>query len=90
MALSRGLNANLLRRWVVEAERTGTLAVADGSGAPSEPAEQNASFVPVVLPSRATDAPIHIKIRRGSSTVSVVWPAGAAHECALLLRELMR
>ena len=88
VALSRGLNANLLRRWVVEAERTGTLAVADGSGAPSEPAEQNASFVPVV--SRGTDAPIHIKIRRGSSTVSVEWPASAARECALLLRELMR
>ena len=89
-ALSRGLNANLLRRWVVEAERTGTLTVTESAVAPSEPAEQNASFVPVALPSRPTDAPIHIKIRRGSSTVSIEWPASAARECALLLRELMR
>ena len=90
VALSRGLNANLLRRWVVEAERTGTLAIAQGPVAPSEPVEHNASFVPVPLPPRATEAPIHIKIRRGSSTVSVEWPASAARECALLLRELMR
>ena len=89
-ALSRGLNANLLRRWVVEAERTGTLAVTEGPIAPSEVAEHNASFVPVALPPRTTETPITIKIRRGSSTVSVEWPASAARECALLLRELMR
>jgi transposase-like protein len=90
VALSRGLNANLLRRWVVEAERTGALAVAEGPVAPGEPAEHTAGFVPVALPSRTTDAPIRIKIRRGPSSVSVEWPASAAHECALLLRELMR
>lgn len=89
-ALTRGLNANLLRRWVVESERTGTLAVTGTPVAPSEPAEDKASFVPVALPSRMPETPIHIKIRRGSSTVSVEWPASAAHECALLLRELMR
>ena len=90
VALSRGLNANLLRRWVVESERTGTLAVTEAAVAPSEPAEGKARFVPVALPSRTTEAPIHIKIRRGSSTVSVEWPSSAARECALLLRELMR
>ena len=89
-ALARGLNANLLRRWVVESERTGKLAVATGSVAPSEAAERNAGFVAVALASGTTDSPIHIKIRRGSSTVSVEWPASAARECALLLRELMR
>ena len=89
-ALARGLNANLLRRWVVEAERTGTLSKAEGSAAPSEAAEQNASFLPVALSSSPTEATIHIKISRGSSTVSVEWPASAARECALLLRELMR
>jgi transposase-like protein len=89
-ALSRGLNANLLRRWVVEAERTGTLAVTEGPIAPSEAAEHNGSFVPVALAPRTTETPIQIKIRRGSSTLSVEWPASAARECALLLRELMR
>ena len=89
-ALARGLNANLLRRWVVEAERTGTLAVAEGSAASSAAAEHNASFLPVALPSSTPEAAIHIKISRGSSTVSVEWPAAAAHECALLLRELVR
>jgi transposase len=89
-ALARGLNANLLRRWVVEAERTGTPAVTDGSVASSAAAEHNASFLPVALSSGTPEAAIHIKISRGSSTVRVEWPASAARECALLLRELMR
>ena len=32
VALSRGLNANLLRRWVIEAERTGSVRVSARGG----------------------------------------------------------
>jgi transposase-like protein len=89
-ALARGLNANLLRRWVQEAERTGSVPVAARSTAPSVALESTKSFLPVALSSSPTEGAIRIEVRRGSSTVSVQWPASAARECALLLRELMR
>ena len=85
----RGLNANLLRRWVLQTER-GTLLVPTRSAAPSAPVESPSGFGPVALSSTATEAAIRIEVRRGSSTVSVEWPASAARACALLLRELMR
>jgi transposase len=89
VALARGLNANLLRRWVLQAER-GTLLVPTRSTMPSVPLESAGGFVPVKIPPTATAAAIRIEVRRGSSTVSIEWPASAAQECALLLRELMR
>ena len=89
VALARGLNANLLRRWVLQAER-GALLVPTRSMAPSAAAENPGGFLPVALSSSATEAAIRIEVRRGASTVSVQWPASAARECALLLRELMR
>jgi len=85
VALSRGLNANLLRRWLVEAERTGVPAK---SGGPL--AENTKGFVPVPLSSAVNEPVIRLELRCGSGTVSVQWPASAARECAALLRELMR
>lgn len=89
IALARGLNANLLRRWVLRAER-GTLLVPSRSSAPSIAAESCGGFVPVGIFSSATEATIRIEVRRGSSTVKIEWPASGARECALLLRDLMK
>ena len=89
-ALVRGLNANLLRRWVVEAERAGAVALSVRSTAPNEALESAGSFLPIPLTSRATESVIRIEVRRGSSTVKVQWPVTAERECALLLRELVR
>ena len=89
-ALARGLNANLLRRWVVEAERAATMPVAVPSDIPSNALESAKGFVPIALTSSAVDSVIRIEVRRGSSTVSVQWPVTAARECTLLLRELVR
>lgn len=89
-ALSRGLNANLLRRWVVEAERAGAIALPTQSPVTTEALESAKSFVPIALASSATESVIRIEVRRGSSTVKVQWPVTAARECALLLRELVR
>jgi transposase len=91
IALSRGLNASVLRRWVKEAERSGIPIAIRGPGS-SLAVEGGQNFVPVPLPlpSNPTDSAIRIKIRRRGGTVSVEWPASAAHECALLLRELIR
>jgi transposase-like protein len=86
-ALERSINANLLRRWVIEAERAecGSLLAGPAAAASSE------SFVPVALPRRAADeAPIRIEVRRGTLTVSVQWPSSAMHECAIWLREVLK
>ena len=88
IALARGLNASVLRRWVKEAERSGPIAIRGSASSLAIEGGQN--FVPVPLPSNPTDAAIRIKVRRRGGTVSIEWPASAAHECALLLRELMR
>jgi transposase len=89
IALSRGLNASVVRRWVKEAERSGIpIAI---RGARSTVAVDGApNFVPVSLPSSAGEGTIRVKVRRRGGTVTVEWPAAAAHECALLLRELMK
>lgn len=84
VALARGINANLLRRWVRDAE--GVPARALDRAAPGVPA-----FVPVRLP--AATAPvgeIRIDVKRGATTITVAWPMGAAAECATWIRELLR
>ena len=92
VALSLGINANLLRRWVREAEvplvrpRTAVKAL-PGAGAAAAPT----SFVPVQLPASAAPAgEIRLELRRGPMTVVVTWPAASAAECASWMRELLR
>jgi transposase-like protein len=89
VALARGLNAAMLHRWVKEAERSGR-PIAIRPTAPSVAIENGESFVPVAMPSNPAEGTIRIEVRRRGGTVSVEWPASAAHECALLLREFMR
>jgi transposase len=88
VAMARGINANLLRRWVrAEEERDGGPALASVQ-APSAPA-----FVPLQLPTAtATAAPsdIRIELRRGATSISVTWPTHSAAECAAWMRELIR
>jgi hypothetical protein len=87
--LDRGLNASVLRRWVKEAERSRTPIAIHGT-APSITIEGGERFMPVSLPENRADGAIRIEVRRRGGSVTVEWPASAAHECALLLRELMR
>jgi transposase-like protein len=86
IALSRGLNANLLRRWVVEAERTGAHLTKPASAA----LQAHGSFVPVPLPPLMTEPVIRMELRSASGTVVVQWPVSAGAQCAAVLRELMR
>ncbi len=88
VALTRGINANLLRRWVRAAEvppakmPIKTLA----KTAAAAPA-----FVPVQLAEPAAAASeIRIDVRRGAMTITVAWPMSAAAECAGWMRELLR
>ena len=85
-AMTHGVNANLERRWVIEAERRGggALATTASSAVPI-------AFVPVQLPpAEAALADIRIELRRGPIAISVSWPCEAASSCAAWLRELLR
>lgn len=84
VALARGINANLLRRWVREAELPAARAV-------TKVAAVAQTFLPVQLPEPAAPAgEIRIEVRRGATTVTVAWPMAAAAECAGWMRELLR
>jgi transposase len=89
VALARGLNASVLHRWVKDAERNRN-PIAIRPTMPSVAIENGAGFVPVTMPTNPVDGMIQIMVRRRGGTVSIEWPASAAHECALMLRELMR
>jgi transposase len=72
VALARGINANLLRRWVREAEMPPARALANAGRA-------HRRSVPVQLPEPAAPAgEIRIEVRRGATTVTVAWPMAAA------------
>ena len=88
-ALERSINANLLRRWVVEAERSQAGIPTPRLALPGPVSKE--SFVAVPIPPKAANgAPIKVEVRRGNLTVSVQWPSTAMHECALWLREVLR
>jgi transposase len=89
VALARGLNAAMLHRWVKAAERSGR-PIAIRATAASVAIEGSESFVPVALPPNPAEGTIRIEVRRKGRSISIEWPALAAHECALLLRELMK
>src|SRR5262245_11050240 len=92
VALEHRLNANLLRRWVVEEERVreaGLVAAEYGSQASALGA--NAAFVPleVASPVVASSREIVIELRRGATLVKVSWPVEAATVCSSWLRVLL-
>ena len=85
IALRHNLNANLVHKWRRRARRN---LVAQQLPAP-------APFIalpmhPVSEPASVPPADIRIELRRGATTVSVLWPVAAAGECAAWLREWLR
>ena len=95
VALAHGLNANMLRRWVVEVEHVSAVAVG-GQGAiavSATTAGDLPAFVAVQMPALAAVAvppDIHIELSRGSTTIVMRWPASQAGACAAWLREMLR
>jgi transposase len=90
-AMARSLNANLLRRWVVEAERAEAASTVPKVLAAPRAESFVALPMPMPMPARASEsAPIRVEVRRGSLTVSVQWPSSAMHECAIWLREVLK
>ena len=92
VAMSLGINANLLRRWVRDAEMPSG-GTAEGKAPKALPGAkpEAPSFVALQLPAPvATTSDIRLEVRRGSTTVVVTWPAALAGECGTWLRELLR
>jgi transposase len=88
-ALKRSMNANVLRRWVVEAERAEG-GVTSPRALPA-PVSAKGSFVALPGPAKPVDeAPITVEVHRGAMTVSIQWPRSAVHECAMWLREVLK
>jgi transposase-like protein len=89
VALSHSLNANLLRRWVIEAEHKGMKPVVAPPAAEEVPLPPP-SFVPLALQAPHAEGDIHIELQRAGTTVKIAWPAAAAHDCAAWLSDWLR
>ena len=85
VALTHGLNANLVHKWRRTTQRAAVAAA---------PIGQRDAFIALPMaPPIATSAPapdIRIELRRGAMAVNVAWPLAAAADCAAWLRELLR
>jgi len=94
VAMAHGVNANLLRRWVRQAElRPPGPALDRPTSNGVQAPEAKPLFVPVSLPPLAAAtqvADIRIELQRGATAITVTWPASAASECAAWMRELLR
>lgn len=89
VALAHGLNANMLRKWVIDAEHA--LPPKPKAAQPvQEVPMPGPTFVPLALPAANVEGDIRIELQRSGTTVTLVWPASAARECAAWLRDWLR
>jgi transposase len=82
VAMSHGINANVVHRWRQLAR--------EGRGAAAKLA---AEFVPMSLPVVSppeTGRDIQIELRRGATTMTITWPLSAAAGFGAWMRELLR
>ena len=94
VALSFGVNANLVHQW-----RRGRGFKANQAVTPGPVSKPAPGFVALSLPapgparSPAASAPaeaIRVGLKRGSLGVNVIWPISAAADCAAWLRDLLQ
>ena len=93
IALANGLNANMVRRWVVESARHNALDGEQHSTA-LESVDPHGAFIPIQLtPVRPTPvAPptdIRIELQHGTTGINIHWPIAASSQCAQWLREVL-
>ena len=78
VAMSHGINANIVHGWRKLAREAGAVAVTE-------------QFVPVaVAADRPQERAIEIELRRGGITVKLSWPMSAAMDLSTWMRELLR
>ena len=88
VALAHGLNANMLRKWVIDGEHR--LAVPAPAAPPAPEPPPAPHFVPLALPAPVIDGEIRIELQRAGTVIKIVWPAAAARDCAAWLRDWLR
>jgi len=90
IALANGLNANMLRRWVVESSRDSNSQLATITK-PLLTAQANPDFIPVKFapPPAAQVADIRIELQHARGAIQIHWPMGASSQCAQWLREVL-
>ncbi|MFT3859325.1 MAG: transposase [Aquabacterium sp.] len=87
VALANGINANMLRKWVRDAESQSKGQPTALIMQPPHSSQERPQFIPLTLPATSPTPDIRIEVQRGSTTVSVNWPTSAASECAAWLKE---
>jgi transposase-like protein len=88
VALAHSLNANMLRKWVIDAESA--LPPKPKAAPAQDVPTPGPTFVPLALPAPTIEGDIRIELQRGGTTVTLVWPASAARECAAWLRDWLK
>lgn len=89
VAMAHSLNANMLRKWVIDAEHALPAKPKDVQPTREVPMP-GPTFVPLALPVATVAGDIRIELQRGGTTVTVVWPASAARDCAAWLSDWLR
>lgn len=85
VALANGLNATMLRKWVVEAEGGASRSMS------VQMPMQSGAFVPLAMPpDEGGRRDIRIELQRGNVRITLEWPRESAAECAAWMRELLR
>ena len=85
VALSHGINANIVHRWLREPTPSALV-----------PQSRLNAFVPVTLDEPAPDPATHaepdirVEVRRANSAIVVKWPLQGSAACAAWLREWLR
>lgn len=85
VAMSHGINANVVHRWRQLAREA----------RPAQPARPASSgeFVALSLPTMSAPAQacdIQVQLRRGTTAMTITWPVTAAAEFGAWMRELLR
>lgn len=81
VAMSHGINANILHCWRKLAREAGAVALAE-------------QFVPVAVapavPRPLVERAIEVELRRGGVAVKLSWPLSASMDLAVWMRELLQ
>ncbi|MCP1118267.1 transposase [Robbsia andropogonis] len=89
LAISHGMNPNVLRRWIKESGQT---------PAPKK-ATQHIDTVPAFIPlpmavtspaPESPSVPVRIEVQRNGITIAIDWPAGRLDDSAAWVREILR
>ncbi len=92
IALANGLNANLVRRWVVESSQGSSrqLASVTRSMVPDHN-HTNPGFIAVKMapPEPVAQGDIRIELQHARGAIQIHWPMGASSQCAQWLREVL-